>query len=181
MHEHEQELQRIVLRDPEVDRRLHFPRKVASHLARRGFQTALGFSTPQPPLTWIPLCAPSMIHGHAWLGLDRDTLQKTLVLQCLPPKIKRPTMRDAWEYAGGKCRSATLEGQSHIYYQEARLDESHLLLRDPLHTQILIPAGQRCQTHTGPHLKIRCAGTKNQWLLLQDATGKPIPNPNRCA
>ena len=131
---HQSELQKILLLDPELRKRAHSTKKTAAHLKRRGFQTALGNSRPEPPLTWAALPASaSPVHGLAWIGLDQETLLKTLALGCLPPKIKRPTVRQAWEYAGGRCRAALLRGERYTYYQEATTTERHLRLHDPLH------------------------------------------------
>lgn len=86
----------------------------------------------------------------------------------------------AWEWAGGKCRMATVEGPRYAFFQEARMDHGTLALRDPLLPTMRIPASQRCDTHTGPEFRIRCRASVDLWVHLLDATGKPIPNPNRC-
>lgn len=177
--DHQRELQRILREDPGVAKRLHSPRKAEAHLRRRGFQTALGFRTPGPPLHWTSLpAAPSIVHGHAWLGLDSETLQKALALGFIPPRMKRPTAEQAWELAQGRCRTALLEGETPAHYQECRLTERGLELSDPLHPTIIIPKNQRCEVGRHPRLRIRCRATKTRWIALLDHQGNPIINPN---
>lgn len=169
-------LQNILLRDPELLKRAHSTKKTAAHLKRRGFQTALGNNRPEPPLTWAALPAPpSPVHGFAWIGLDGDTLIKALALGFLPPKIKRPTVAQAWEYAQGRCRAAMLHGERYRYYQEATTTERHLRLHDPIQGTLLIPLRQLCQTTDHPELSITC---RKATIALLDAAGRPIPNPN---
>lgn len=170
------ELQKILLAEPEVRKRTHSPKKAAAHLRRRGFQTALGNGAPEPPLTWtrVPIQA-SPVHGSAWIGLDHDTLLKTLALGSLPPRIRRPTVAQAWEYARGRCRSAMLHGERYRYYQEARTSEENLELRDPVEGELLIPLRQLCETPDQPGLLIICRRAK---VALLDHLGNPVPNPN---
>lgn len=172
-------LREIVLRDPGVGDRLHSPKKVEAHLRRRGFITALGWSTPLPPLHWTSVNEkPSPVHGHAWLGLDDEAVLKVMALGFLPPRVKRPTLAQVWEFARGKARMAMLEGERYALYQEAALAEGRLLLKDPLRPTLAIPTRQRCDTQEWPTLKFRCRATFGIWVELLDFTGRPVDNPN---
>lgn len=178
---HQRELQRIIKEDPEVRKRLHSPKKAEAHLRRRGFQTCLGFNSPSPPLLWTSLPSPpSPVHGHAWLGMDQETLLKVLTLGHIPPTLSRPTLLQAWQYAQGRCRSASVEAASHTYYQDCRLTERGMELSDPLHPTIIIPSGQLCEVARHPKLKVRCRATGKDWVALLDHQGNGIANPNHC-
>lgn len=180
MDEHHLDALRKILRDDGgVSRRLHSPRKAAMHLRRRGFQTALGNHSPKPPLTWTSIPARnSPVFGQAWIGLDGETLQKTLALGFLPPKMKRPAAEQVWGYAMGRCRSAMLEGERYVFLQEAAETPGHLVFKDPFHPTLTIPKSQLCETDDHRSLRLRCRATGMKWLTLLDHQGNPIANPN---
>lgn len=175
-------LQRIFQNDSGIRARIHSPKKAHAHLRCRGFQTALGNQSPNPPLNWTSLpCPNSPVHGRAWIGLDGETLQKALALGFLPPKMKRPTLLQVWGYAMGKCRSAMLEGERYVYLQEATETPTHLLFTDPFHPAVTIPKSQLCETDDHRGLRLRCRATGMKWLTLLDHLGNPLPNPNHSA
>lgn len=183
MDDHQaKELRRIIGQDPGVRERLHSHKRAAGHLRRRGFFVALGRSSPNPPLAWTSLPGPpSVVHGHAWLGLDEDTLLRTLALGFLPLRVRRPTVGDIWAFAQGRCRSAMLVAERMAYLQEAVEDEAHVEFRDPFHPTIRLPKGQRADAHEGPELKLRCRATGMRWVTLLDHLGNSVRNPNHSA
>lgn len=169
----------ILARDDGIRPRLHSPRKVQRHLRRRGFITALGNTSPKPPLVWslVPT-AHSPVHGFAWIGLDRETLIKVVALGFLPPRQRRPSVGEVWGFAMGTCRGLLVDGDPPVYFQEARETPSHIELLDPLHPAIRIPTRQRAETDDRFDLRFRCRATKMRWVTLLDILGNPVKNPN---